>query len=185
LSRPATAASRECRQPRLRRLDHLPQHDLGIAEHSYVRDVVAVDLGRIDIDLDVLRSRTWARRHGVLLEAAADGEDRVGRLRELRRRQRGIGRPPEAADAEREPVILRERALAVERGRDRQRQHLGEANEFVARLGKQHARAHVDVGPRRLRDQTDRGVDRVRIAAAAHARTRRHGCVSEVANLDL
>src|SRR5258708_27538199 len=65
----------------------------------------------------------------VLLEAAADGEDDVGGLRKFRRRQRSVGGAAEAADAEREHMILRERALAVE---DRKSTRLNSSHQIIS-----------------------------------------------------
>ena len=103
MKRRSTGASRAAGSRAFAASASWPQHDLGVAEDRDVGDVVAVDLGRIDVDLDVLGALARPHHRRVLLEAAADGEDDVGALAPaLVAGSEPVGGAAEAADAERE-----------------------------------------------------------------------------------
>ena len=76
-------------------------------------------------------------------EAAADAEDHVGFSEELMHR-RGIA---SAAGAERQRMVLRERALALQAGGDRNLEQLGQLLQLVPGLRVVHALAGVDHRP--------------------------------------
>ena len=94
----------------------LGEERLGVADDADLDGVVAADLFRIDVDLDEARRRhvvdvAGKPRAGMqIVEAGADGENHIGVAD-------GFGGrilAPHAGNAEMQPVVSRQRALAHE-----------------------------------------------------------------------
>ena len=106
-------------------------------------DVVARrEVARIVHDLGERRTSRHRRDVERAREARADADDQVGLLEELIDRSG----PGARRRAEGERMILRERALAVQRRRDRRRGPFGELQQLVARVRVEHALARHDDG---------------------------------------
>ena len=122
--RPRLRRGRAARSRRLAdRREQLPQHEPGVADAAE-RDVVAGrEVAAIVRDLAERRLRRHRRDVERAREARADAEHEIG----LREEAVDRGRPRAPRRAERERVVLGERALAVERRRDGRARELGEA----------------------------------------------------------
>ena len=99
-----------------------------------------------------------------LREAAAHPEHDVGLRQEVVDR---AGHHAAAAGAERQRVVLRERALALERGHDRSLQELGQLEELGAASAYSTPWPGVDHGSTRLHQHARRRRDVARIAGRA------------------
>ena len=110
------------------RLEQLAEHGFRIADDAESDRVVLAKVARLDRDL---RHRL-AGRHGRYVEgsgeARPDADDEVGPVEEMVYR-RGAGF---SAGAEREGMVLGESALAVECGKNRHAQRLGERRQLGA-----------------------------------------------------
>ena len=107
----------------LDRVDELAQHQLGVAEDRVVGGVVLVEVALVVGGVDDALCRRDVRGHAVLGEAAPDAEDDVGLGQEV---EDGPGHHAAAAGAERQRVVLREGALALQGGHHRRLQQLGQ-----------------------------------------------------------
>ena len=137
-----TAAISRRRRPRrrrdvaaLERLEHLPQHEPGVAHAAEADPVAAADVAGVVHDLAERRRRRQGRDVERAGEARADAEDDVGPLEE----PVDGGRARAGGGAERERMALGEGALAVQGGRDRDAGALGQLHELLARAGVEHA----------------------------------------------
>src|SRR5262249_61606857 len=94
-------------------------------------------------------------------EAAADAENNVGGVEEMAYRLRDS----EPARAEREWMVLRERALAAEAAGDGRPQQFSERAQFAPRARPVHALAGIDHRPLGFRQQLRGFAHRVRVGA--------------------
>ena len=109
---------------------HARQHDLGVAVDGGLQRIVAAERLRIDVDLDRrradLRHRPEMRGHAAGL--GADEADEVGAVDDPVGALARIG----ADHADRQRMRAGDRVLAVERGRDRDLQRLGQRDQLGA-----------------------------------------------------
>jgi hypothetical protein len=118
---------------------------------------VTLVVGSVD---DRLAGRNGAR-HAVAGEAAADPEDHVGLAYVLQQMSGDRG----AAGAEREGVVLGERALGLHGGHDGRLQQLGQLEQVVRRLRVQDALPGVDHRLARRAEGSRRRIDLARVGA--------------------
>ena len=120
---------------------HLLQHQPGIADRSQCHRVVLADILAAVGHLGERGAGGHRRGEGVDRETGANSDDQVGFGEKARHRQGAR----QAAGTERERVVLRERALAGQRGHHRHLRQLGERHQFRAGLAVQYALAgHQD-----------------------------------------
>ena len=136
---------------RLRGGGELLQGHLRVAGKRDLGSDHALDLERVDVDLDDAGSRREvAAEPGLeLLEPAADDEHGIG----LVHRAGARAGPVEADEAEREPVALRDRAAAGRRRHHRRVEPLGELDERALGAGQPDASAGPDHRPLGLREE--------------------------------
>ena len=104
--------------------------DVGVQPDGHV--VVRVHLGGEPVQVDDLGVAVRVDPRRVeLLQLVADGDDEVGAVEA----EVDVVVPHEPHRAQRQRVVVGEHALAVERGRHRDAQHLGEAAQGRARPG--------------------------------------------------
>jgi hypothetical protein len=158
----ALAAGRTAPQA-LDGLDELAQHQPCVAQQGMIRDVALVEVALVVGGVDDGLARRNAGRHAVPGEAAADAEHDVG-LAEVVQRVPGHRGP---AGTERERMILREGALALEGRHHRRLEQLGQLAELLRRLRIEHALAGVDDGPPRVAQHPGGRLDVAHVGAGA------------------
>jgi hypothetical protein len=158
------AVARAAAQEVLGRVDELAKDLLGIAQDRMIGSVVLVEIALVVGGVNDDLARRDVGRHPVLGEAAADPEHEIRLRQEVMRRP---GHDAPAAGAERERMILREGALALERGHDRNLQKLGELEELGAALGVHHALPGVNHRLLRLEQRPRGRFDVARVARGA------------------
>jgi len=171
-------------QPRTRGLGQEFQARLRVAQDAVFGRVVAADLARVDVDLDQARWRDGQRvaiepgAGRAVIEGKADGEDDIGVARRVVRRIGAVA--PRRAEGQR--VAIRDRALAVRAGDDRDAGAFREGQQGIAGVPDDDPLPGDDDGLLRAQQQVERGREFRRIARRAvdHAAwrvTRRVGCL--------
>src|SRR5690606_24746867 len=117
-----------------------------IADQRVLGDDVLVQIGRIQRRVDDRLARRHLHAEVRARETAADSEDYVGFLQEVVYRLRHRT----AAGAERERMVFRKGALALEAGGDRCREQLGEPLKLRPGLGVMNPLPRIDHRPLRL-----------------------------------
>ena len=121
-------------------VEQLQQHEARVADAAEGDVVAGREIAAVVGDLPERRPGGHRRDVERAREARADAEHEVG----LREEAVDGGRPRAARGAERERVVLGERALAVERRRHRRAGELGQAHQLGRRAGVEHALARED-----------------------------------------
>ena len=114
------------------------QRQLGVADQGVARLVAAVDVQRCR----PCTGRSSSSRVGDGVAEAVGEEARADREQQVALAQEVLGQ--RAAHAERERMVLRERALALQRRQHRHLGQLGELRELGGGVGVEHALAHVE-----------------------------------------
>ncbi len=140
-------------RPVVRRLDHVEQILQRLAQVRHDRGIgldVLVDLGRIDVDVDLLRvDRVGLDVAGdAIVEPHAEREEQVGFLNRVVDPRLAV----HAHHADVERMAGREAAEAEQRHRDRRVDALGELPHFLHRAALQDALPREDDRPLRLRE---------------------------------
>jgi hypothetical protein len=134
-------ASRRASEPILDGFEELREHKLGVPEDRHIGRIGLVDIARVvGCVNDLLARRDRGAGDAMRGEAAADAEHDVGLIEEMAT----VARIDDAAGAERKRVILREDALAVDRGHHRSLEQVGESEQLGAGLGVKHALAGIE-----------------------------------------
>ncbi len=141
------------------------EDQLRVAHNCNVRFQTALDLERIDVDLDDSRARGQvAAESGLeLLEAGADVEDEVC----LVERPRARLRPVEADVPEGEPVCLGDRAAARGSRHDGSVEPLGQGDELRLGAREPDAAPGPDHRPLGVGEQTGGPLDSLRVTGGA------------------
>ena len=121
-------------------VEQLQQHQARVADAAEGDVVAGGEIAAVVGDLPERRPLRHRRDVERAREARADAEHEVGLLEEAV----DGGRPRAARGAERQRVVLGERALAVERRGHRRAGELGEAHELGRRAGVEHALTRED-----------------------------------------
>ncbi len=121
-------------------VDHLPEHQLGVADYRVVDVVVLIDIAGVVCRLNHRLAWRDVHAHSVLGEATADAEHHVRAAHEVVHRPR---HDPGAA-AQGQGMGLREGAFAQQGGHHRGLQQAGQLQQLFAGVGVHHPLAGVD-----------------------------------------
>ena len=122
------------------------QRLLQVGDGAEFDRIVATDLGGVDVDVDQLRRGNVERVLAFpgtavgFLEAGAEAENVV----RVAATVVDVLRAPETGHAERQRMIVGQRALAHQRMRDRDAQVVDELGKLLRRVGDQNAAAGID-----------------------------------------